>query len=122
MNNRENSFKEAIEALQEARKSQKKIMIMFAISGASMLGLAIWSAIIGQYATMMYDLLLVLYDVYIIYVHYSRINDFDMLIESTLFIEYMIKSQQEFHDNVEKIFTEAAAEPDASDVDFKPIE
>ena len=122
MNNRENSFKEAIEALQEARKYQKKIMIVFGISGASMLGLAIWSAIIGQYATMMYDLLLVLYDVYIIYVHYSRINDFDMLIESTLFIEYMIKSQQEFHDNVEKIFKEAADEPDASDVDFKPIE
>ena len=109
MNAREQSFKEAKEALNEARRNNKISIVIWIVYIVVMVALAIAEGVTGHWGSMINTGCLIILAVYIILLHRSRGKDYIMLDESMNLIEHMFTSHKEYVEHVESIFAEARA-------------
>ena len=123
---REEDFKNCIQALDEAMGSAKGDLFMWIACAVLMFITGVLTIIFDGWLASVPWFLVVLVEVYVVFLHKRHMTDLQMLRDSAKLIEHMIVSQKEFHDKVEEIFKEAAEaaakeQESANDVTFEPV-
>lgn len=105
---REEDFKNCIQALDKAMGHAKGGLFMWIACAVLMFITGVLTIIFDGWLASVPWFLVVLVEVYVVFLHKRHMTDLQMLRAVVKLIEHIIVSKKEFHDKVEEIFKEAA--------------